>query len=127
MLYVDAGDLELNHVNYVVLHPKKGQEFGWVVRQPRSLVSAQPEVDSSTTVVRKGTASDFGRWQQIKETEDDALKLARSKAREFQLSMKIVSAHYTFDRSRIIVTFGAEGRVDFRPLLRELGTALLAG
>jgi cell fate regulator YaaT (PSP1 superfamily) len=38
--------------------------------------------------------------------------------------MKIVEAHYTFDRSRIIVTFGAEGRVDFRPLLRELGSAL---
>jgi cell fate regulator YaaT (PSP1 superfamily) len=74
--------------------------------------------------VRKGTASDFGRWQQIKETEDDAFKLARAKARELQLSMKIVAAHYTFDRSRIIVTFGAEGRVDFRPLLHELGTAL---
>ena len=38
--------------------------------------------------------------------------------------MKIVDAHYAFDRSRIIVTFGAEGRVDFRPLLRELGSAL---
>ena len=55
---------------------------------------------------------------------DNALKLARSKAREFQLTMKIVATHYTFDRSRIIVAFGAEGRVDFRPLLSELGTAL---
>ena len=96
-----------------------------MVRQPRNLVLAQPEVDSSATVVRKGTASDFGRWQQLKETGDDALKLARSKARELQLTMKIVAPHYTFDRSRIIVTFGAEGKVDFRPLLRELGTALL--
>ena len=53
-----------------------------------------------------------------------AFSLARSKARELQLGMKIVDAHYAFDRSRIIVTFGAEGRVDFRPLLRELGSAL---
>lgn len=99
----------MNHGNYVVLNTEKGQEFGWVVRQPRSLVLAQPEVDPSTTVVRKGTAPDFGRWQQLKETESDALQLARAKARELQLSMKIVATHYTFDRSRIIVAFGAEG------------------
>ena len=91
VIYVDAGDMELNQGNYVVLHTEKGQEFGWVVRQPRNLVLAQPEVDSSATVVRKGTASDFGRWQQLKETGDDALKLARSKARELQLTMKIVA------------------------------------
>jgi cell fate regulator YaaT (PSP1 superfamily) len=116
--------MELNQGNYVVLHTEKGQEFGWVVRQPRNLVLAQPEVDSSATVVRKGTASDFRRWQQLKETVDDALKLARSIARELQLTLKIVATHYTFNRSRIIVTFGAEGRVDFRPLLLELGAAL---
>ena len=91
VIYVDAGDMELNQGNYVVLHTEKGQEFGWVVRQPRNLVLAQPEVDSSATVVRKGTASDFGRWQQLKETVDDALKLARSKARKLQLTMKIVA------------------------------------
>lgn len=38
--------------------------------------------------------------------------------------MKIVDAHYTFDRSRLVVTFGAEGRVDFRPLIRALGSAV---
>ena len=108
----------------MVLHTEKGHAFGWVVRQPRNLILAQPEGDPAATMVRKGTASDFGRWQELKETEYDALKLARSKARELQLSMKIVATHYTFDRSRIIVTFGAEGRVDFRPLMRELGTVL---
>ncbi len=124
LVYVDAGEMELNHGNYVVIQTDKGQEFGWVVRQPQNIVLAQPEGDSQATVVRKGTASDFGRWQQLKETEYDALKLARTKARELQLTMKIVATHYTFDRSRIIVTFGAEGRVDFRPLLRELGSEL---
>lgn len=108
----------------MVLHTEKGHAFGWVVRQPQNLILAQPEGDPAATMVRKGTASDFGRWQELKETEYDALKLARSKARELQLSMKIVATHYTFDRSRIIVTFGAEGRVDFRPLMRELGTVL---
>ena len=56
--------------------------------------------------------------------EEQAFKLARAKSRELELGMKIVEAHYTFDQSRLIVTFGAEGRVDFRVLLRELSSAL---
>ena len=122
--YADAADLEMQRNNYVVVQAEKGQEFGWVVKEPRSLVMSQPDDEPLLTVLRKATTSDFGRWQQIKEMEDDAFSLARTKARELQLPMKIVEAHYTFDRSRIIVTFGAEGRVDFRPLLRELGSAL---
>jgi len=122
--YADAADLEMQRNNYVVVQAEKGQEFGWVVKDPRSLVMSQPDDEPLLTVLRKATTSDFGRWQQIKEMEDDAFSLARTKVRELQLPMKIVEAHYTFDRSRIIVTFGAEGRVDFRPLLRELGSAL---
>ena len=122
--YADAADLEMHRNNYVVVQAEKGQEFGGVVKEPRSLVMSQPDDEPLLTVLRKATTSDFGRWQQIKEMEDDAFSLARTKVRELQLPMKIVEAHYTFDRSRIIVTFGAEGRVDFRPLLRELGSAL---
>ena len=122
--YADAADLEIHRNNYVVVKAEKGEECGWVVKDPRSLVMSQPDDEPLLTVLRKATTSDFGRWQQIKEMEDDAFSLARTKVRELQLPMKIVEAHYTFDRSRIIVTFGAEGRVDFRPLLRELGTAL---
>jgi len=122
--YADAGDLEMHRNGYVVLDTEKGQEFGWVVKEPRALVMSQPDDELLLTVLRKSTASDFGRWQQIKEMEEDAFRLARTKVRECDLTMKIVEAHYTFDQSRIIVTFGAEGHVDFRPLLQELRTAL---
>ena len=122
--YADAGELEMRRKNYVVVQAEKGQEFGWVVREPANLLWSQPDDGPLPTVVRKATASDFGRWQQIKEMEQDAFKLARSKVRELHLLMKIVEAHYTFDRTRITVTFGAEGRVDFRILLRELSSAL---
>ncbi len=122
--FADAGDYELHRNNYVVLTTQKGQEFGWVVKEPRNLVMSQPDGEVLLTVLRKGTASDFGRWQQIREMEEDAFRLSRAKVRELHLAMKIAETHYTFDRSRIIVTYSAEGRVDFRPLLRELGTAL---
>ena len=94
----------------------KGQEFGWVVREPASFIWSEPDDAPLPTVVRKATASDFGRWQQIKEMEEQAFKLARAKSRELELGMKIVEAHYTFDRSRVTVSFGAEGRVDFHDL-----------
>ena len=117
-------ELELHRNNYVVVQAAKGQEFAWVVREPRNLVLSLPDDEPLLTVTRKATASDFGRWQQIKEMEQDAFKVARSKARELDLGMKIVDAHYTFDRSRLTVTFGAQGRVDFRVLLHELGATM---
>ena len=122
--YADAGELEIRINSYVVVRGEKGQELGWVVREPQSLVLGQPEEEPLLTILRKATASDFGRWGRIKEMEQDALKLARSKVRDLQLLMKIVETHYTFDRTRLTVTFGADGRIDFRPLLHELGSAL---
>ena len=105
--YADAGDLEMRANNYVVVRAEIGLEFGWVVRESRTLVWAQPEDEPQMTVIRKATSSDFGAWQLIKEMEQDGFKLARSKARDLQLKMKIVETHYTFDRSRLTVTFGA--------------------
>ncbi len=122
--FADAVDLEMHRNNYVVVQAEKGQEIGWVVKEPRSLVMSQPDDELLLTVLRKATASDIGRLQQIKEMEEEAFKLARAKSRELELGMKIVEAHYTFDQSRLTVTFGAEGRVDFRVLLRELSSTL---
>jgi cell fate regulator YaaT (PSP1 superfamily) len=124
IVYVDAGELDMHRNSYVVVQADTGQELGWVVREPNDLVCSQPESEPAAMVVRKATASDFGRLQQIREMEGEAFELARSKVRALQLEMKIIDAHYTFDRSRLKITFGAEGRVDFRPLLRELGSAL---
>ena len=124
IVYVDAGELELHRNSYVVVQADKGQELGWVVREPNDLVCSQPEGEPGATLVRKATSSDFGRLQQIREMESEAFDLARGKVRDRRLAMKIIETHYTFDRTRLKITFGAEGRVDFRPLLRELGSAL---
>ena len=124
VIYVSAGDLELRPNNYVVVQTDKGQEMGWVALAPKSMVFSQPDESPSLTIVRKATASDFGQWQKVKDQEHDAFKLSRSKVRELGLAMKIIDAHYTLDGLRLTVTFGAEGRVDFRPLLRVLGPLL---
>ena len=89
------------------------------------MVAAQPDEDPSIRVVRKATAGDLGRLQQNQDSEQEVFKIARTKARELGIPMKIVDAHYTFDRYRMVVTFGAEGRVDFRPLIHALSSAIV--
>ncbi|PKB78703.1 MAG: hypothetical protein BZY88_17075 [SAR202 cluster bacterium Io17-Chloro-G9] len=122
--YVDAGDLALHLRGHVVLQGEKGQELGWVVREPKTVVAMQPDGTPSFRIVRRATASDLGRLAQNREQEQDAFKVARAKRKEMGLAMKIIDAHFTFDRSRLIVKFGAEGRVDFRGLLQGLSSQL---
>ncbi len=93
--FADASELEMHRNNYVVVQTDKGPEFGWVVREPKGLVYLQPDDEPLLTVIRKATASDFGRWEANKEMEQQAFKLARTKARELDLKMKIVDSHYT--------------------------------
>ena len=122
--YAIAGDFSLPLKSHVVVQLQKSQELAWVCREPAELVAAQPDEELSVRVVRRATAGDLGRLQQNRDSEQEVFKIARTKARELEIPMKIVDAHYTFDRARMVVTFGAEGRVDFRPLIHALSSAI---
>ena len=121
--YAEAGDLTLPMKSHVVLQLEKTQELAWVCREPATLIAALPDGGPSARIVRRATAGDLGRLQQNRDSEEKTFKIARTKARELNIPMKIVDAHYSFDRVRMVVTFGAEGRVDFRPLIRALSSA----
>jgi cell fate regulator YaaT (PSP1 superfamily) len=122
--YGIAPDVALQVNNYVIVQADKGMEFAWVVREPINLVHYQGDAAPLLTIVRKATASDLGRWQLVREREREALKLARTRARDLGLGMKIVDAHYNLDATYVTITFGAEGRVDFRPLIHVLASEL---
>ena len=121
--YASAGDFTLPLNSYVVLQLEKSQELARVCRKTVELIVSQPDPELSIRVVRRATAGDLGRLQQNRESEESTFKIARTKARELNIPMKIVDAHYTFDRSCMVVTFGAEGRVGFRPLIHALSSA----
>lgn len=123
MSYAIAGDFTLPMKSYVVVQMEKSQELAWVCRDSKELVACLPETGPGMRVVRRATAGDLGRLQQNRDFEETTFKIARKKTRELNIPMKIVDAHYTFDRSRMVVTFGAEGRVDFRPLIHVLISA----
>lgn len=122
--YADPRDLDLRINKYVVVQGEKGPELGQVVRDSQEVVWAETEDNMLPSVLRVATGSDLGNYQRNREMEQEAFVLARAKARDLEIPMKIVEARYTFDRTRLTVSFGAEGRVDFRPLIRELGSIL---
>ncbi len=121
--YAVSGDFSLPMKSYVVVQMEKSQELAWVCRKAKEMVSCSPDPEPNMRVLRRATPGDLGRLQENRDSEQDTFKIARLKARDLNIPMKIVDAHYTFDRSRMVVTFGAEGRVDFRPLIHALSSA----
>ncbi|MEE8466133.1 MAG: regulatory iron-sulfur-containing complex subunit RicT, partial [Dehalococcoidia bacterium] len=124
IMYAKAGDFSMPLNSYVVLQLERSQELAWVCREAAETVACQPGEEPAAHVVRRATAGDLGRLQENRDSEQEVFKTARTKARELDIPMKRVDAHYTFDRSRMVVTFGAEGRVDFRPLIHALSSAI---
>ena len=124
IVYADPGDLDLKPRKYVVFRDEKGLAMGSVVRSPAELVWADTADKPLPAVLRIATGSDLGNLQRNLEMGEQAFTMARSKANDLGLAMKIVEARYSFDRTKLTINFGAEGRVDFRPLIRSLGAEL---
>lgn len=122
--YFDPGALlDLQAGEYVVVETSQGREVGQVVWQPRKL--ADNEVGAGLKpVVRRATALDLVERDRWRHSEAEAAEICRAKAAEHGLAIKIISAEYNYDGSRLVVSFSAEGRIDFRELVRDLSKAL---
>lgn len=122
--YFDPGALlDLQAGDYVVVETSQGREVGQVVWQPRKL--ADSEVGAGLKpVVRRATPLDLVERDRWRHSEAEAAEICRAKAAEHGLTMKIISAEYNYDGSRLVVNFSAEGRIDFRDLVRDLSKTL---
>jgi cell fate regulator YaaT (PSP1 superfamily) len=117
----DAGGLSLARGDLVVVENERGVALGTVARAPRPATAA---ADRPPKVLRKADARDVGRLEANLQREQDARRMCLSRIRERQLSMKLVQVEYLFDASKAVFYFCAEGRVDFRELVRDLAQAL---
>lgn len=122
-VYYDARDLPVQRNDYLVVQAEGGQELARATQSPQPLVSVQLD-RPLPPVIRKATVADLQHREELREWEDRVLRLARTTAAQLDLKMKMVEAHYAFDATKVTVTYSADGRVDFRPLLQHLGTAL---
>ncbi|MHB0976642.1 MAG: PSP1 domain-containing protein [Candidatus Aquicultorales bacterium] len=117
--YFDPDGLDLKAADKVIVKTSRGTEFAEVVAPPEQL----PEEELATPlkkVVRKATSEDETQLSKNKEKEKEALEMTEEKIQKHNLSMKLIEAEYVFDGSKLIFYFTAEGRVDFRELVKDL-------
>ncbi len=117
--YFDPGHMHFNIGDKVIVETSRGVELGTVVL-PQREVDDESITPPLKEVKRFATNEDLEIDRQNRAKELDALKLCRVKAKEQGLEMKVISAEYTFDNSKILFYFTAEGRIDFRELVKEL-------
>lgn len=113
-----SGGLELAQGDYVVVETERGIGVGQVVRPPVTQTSSEPS--SLTAVKRKATAEDLATVERITQKEQEAYRFCVNRIIERNMPMKLVKVEYQFDSSKAVFYFTADGRVDFRDLVKDL-------
>ncbi|TQR18217.1 PSP1 domain-containing protein [Psychrobacillus vulpis] len=119
--YFDPVDFTLQKDDYVIVETARGVEYGKVV-VPIKQVGEHDVVLPLKQVVRPSTDKDRIQVEENRIESAQALALGTEKILERELEMKLVDVEYTFDRNKIIFYFTAEGRVDFRDLVKDLAS-----
>ena len=117
--YFDPGDLDIKKGDGVIVETARGIEYGNVVLSKKE-VSEESIVSPLKKVIRIATDEDKKTVAENKEKEKEAFKLCSEKISQHKLEMKLVDVEYTFDHNKILFYFTADGRIDFRELVRDL-------
>jgi cell fate regulator YaaT (PSP1 superfamily) len=119
--YFAPGDLVLKRGDHVIVDTARGQEYGTVMLENRQ-VEDEDIVPPLKAVDRIATKDDEEREAANRDKEKDAFNICKARIREHNLEMKLISAEYAFDNSKILFCFTADGRVDFRDLVKDLAS-----
>ena len=117
--YFDSEHLDLQAGDAVIVETIRGIEYGLAAIGKRE-VSEKELVLPLKKVIRKASAEDEANYHRNKNKEEEALNLCREKIKEHGLPMRLIDVEYTFDMGKVIFYFTAEGRVDFRELVKDL-------
>ncbi|QUH25110.1 PSP1 domain-containing protein [Serpentinicella alkaliphila] len=117
--YFDPHEIDIKKSDFVIVETIRGVEFGEVVVGPKD-VPEEDIVAPLKKVIRVATEEDKVRNQENKEKEKDAFNICLEKVIKHGLDMKLTDVEYTFDNNKIIFYFTADGRVDFRELVKDL-------
>ncbi len=122
--FAPAGlDLQVN--DYVVAETERGLKVGRVVIAPKQIMASQL-IEPLKPLLRLATPGDLGRLDETRSKEREALSKCAELSTKLNLPIKVLSADSSLDCSHVTVFFSAEGRVDFRQLVRELASVLRA-
>ena len=119
LYFFDPGEFWPTAGDYVVVETSRGVELGEVVLGVRE-VNDEALTEPLKKVVRIGTAEDIAHREENRRYEKEALDICQQKVAEHKLDMKLVRVEYTLDNSKLLFYFTANGRVDFRALVKDL-------
>lgn len=117
--YFDPKEYSVKEGDHVIVETARGVEYGKVVLTPRN-IKEEDVVRPLKEVLRVATKEDEEREQQNRVKEKEAFKICQKKIREHDLDMKLIDAEYTFDNNKVLFYFTADGRIDFRQLVKDL-------
>ncbi len=123
--YFDPGELDIRCGDNVIVESVRGIEFAEAACDVKE-VSESEIVPPLKPVIRIATAEDRKRYEENEKKKDRAMRLCQEKIDKHKLDMKLVDVEYTFDNSKIIFYFTADGRVDFRELVKDLASVFHA-
>ena len=119
--YFDPNKQKLKTGDTVIVETARGVECGKVALENKN-VPDEEIVHPLKKLIRKATKEDFRRLAENEKKEKEALRICEQKVAEHGLGMKLVNVEYTFDGSKILFYFTADGRVDFRALVKDLAS-----
>ena len=117
--YFDPNGIELKREDQVIVETVRGVEIGTVLLVDKEI--SDDEVPGPIKkIIRKATEDDVKKAEKNIEKEKEAMKICEEKIAKRELEMKLVGAEYTFDNNKLIFYFTADGRIDFRELVKDL-------
>ena len=119
--YFDPLDFDIEVGQHVIVETARGIEYGLVLTGPRN-VEADKVIQPLKPVIRVATPDDDEVERKNKEKEKTAFGICLEKIAKHKLEMKLIDAEYTFDNNKVLFYFTADGRIDFRELVKDLAS-----
>ena len=113
------GKLHIKKGDKVIVETARGVEFGSVVAGPKEIPDEEI-MQPLKSVIRIATEEDKRNEEKNREKEKEAYNICLEKIRAHNLDMKLINAEYTFDNNKVLFYFTADGRIDFRELVKDL-------
>lgn len=119
--YFDPKGYKIKAGDHVIVETARGVEYGTVIGGIRE-VTDDRVVQPLKAVIRVATQEDDLRAEKSRAKEKDAMRICNEKIRKHKLDMKLIDAEYTFDNNKVLFYFTADGRIDFRELVKDLAS-----
>ena len=119
--YFDPTGFDIKKGDHVIVETARGVEFGTVVMSVRE-VEDDKVISPLKPILRMANKKDVETVERNREREKEAFAVCQEKIKKHNLDMKLVDAEYTFDNNKVLFYFTADGRVDFRELVKDLAS-----